>query len=146
VVKTDPTGNLLGNGNQWLFCCQAIINGVGTTIKYLVVVPTTRKVNNSMAMSKLRKSGFVRDKKTGRKRRVDVKRSRIAKRVARKRIHRRLKPATRTKISRGIRNTLRKRRTKTGRRVMRTVKHLTTKPYSGRKSPRRSLRRRKAHI
>jgi hypothetical protein len=85
-----------------------------------------------VAVSRLRKSGYVYDKKTGRKRRVSVKRSRIAKRASRRRVHRRLKSTTRAKISRGIRASLRRHKTRGGRRVLRKARHVTSKPFGSR--------------
>lgn len=72
-----------------------------------------------MAVSKLRKSGYTYDKRTGRKRRVNLKRSRVAKKAARSRRHKKLKPTTKLKISKAIKATLRRHRTKSGRRVLR---------------------------
>jgi hypothetical protein len=58
------------------------------------------------------------DKKTGRKRRVDPKRSRAAKSAARKRKGKHLSVATKRKIALGEKKTARTGRTKTGRRVL----------------------------
>jgi hypothetical protein len=88
-----------------------------------------------MAVSKLRKAGMTYDKKTGRKRRVNLKRSRAAKKAARKRRHKRLKPSTRKKISKAIRVTLRRHRTKSGRRVLRKVRHVNNKVYNVSRRP-----------
>lgn len=59
----------------------------------------------------------VYDKKTGRKRRVDPKRSRIAKKAAKKRRGKRLSTATRRKISKGVRMARKRNRTKSGRKT-----------------------------
>lgn len=68
--------------------------------------------------SKLRSKGLVIDRRTGRKRRVNQKLSRAAKRGARSRLHKKRSAKTRHKISIGLRKTNRRGRTMTGRRVI----------------------------
>jgi hypothetical protein len=65
-----------------------------------------------------RLSTMVRDKKTGRKRRKDVTRSRAAKKGARKRKGRHLKATTKLKMKRSAAITRRTGRTKAGRRSL----------------------------
>jgi hypothetical protein len=74
-----------------------------------------------MAQSALRKKGLARNKKTGRTYRVNVKRSRAAKKGARKRLHKHLKPQTKRKIAMGLKKAIRSKRTKGGRRSLRKV-------------------------
>lgn len=61
---------------------------------------------------------MVRDKKTGRKRKVDPTKSRIAKRAAAKRRGKKLSGATRMKIRKGVARTVKTGRTKSGRRAI----------------------------
>jgi len=91
--------------------------------------------------SALRKRGLARSKKTGRTYRVNIKRSRAAKKGARTRLHKKLKPQTRMKISRTAKKTARTKRTKSGRRVITRKKstapkkrRATTKSYSAEKT------------
>lgn len=62
------------------------------------------------------RQGMVRDRKTGKLRRVDRVRSRIAKRAARKRKGKKLRAAIKNKIRRSLLKVLRSGRTKFGRR------------------------------
>lgn len=62
--------------------------------------------------------GTVRDKKTGRVRRIDPKKSRIMKKAAKKRVGKKLKPATKMKISKAVKKSLKSGKTKAGRRVI----------------------------
>lgn len=65
-----------------------------------------------------RLSTMTHDKKTGRLRRKNVTRSRIAKKASRKRVGKKLKAATKLKISRAVKKTSRTHRTKFGRRAL----------------------------
>lgn len=70
-----------------------------------------------MAKAKKRKV-YTYDRKTGRKRRIDPKRSRIAKMAARKRRGKKMKAATKRKISLANKKARRIKRTKYGRKVI----------------------------
>jgi hypothetical protein len=65
--------------------------------------------------------GMIRDKKTGRKRKVDPKKSRVAKKASRKRVGKKLKPATKAKIARGVKKANKTHKTKAGRRVVKST-------------------------
>ena len=69
------------------------------------------------------RSGYKRDKKTGRLVRKDRKKMMIAKRAARKRRGRHMKPAARLKLRMSLRKARRSGRTKAGRRIIRRAKH-----------------------
>lgn len=73
-------------------------------------------------MAKRRKKNYRKtytyDKKTGRKRRIDPKRSRIAKLAARKRRGKKMKASTKRKIALANKKARRSKRTKSGRRVI----------------------------
>lgn len=62
--------------------------------------------------------GMVRDKKTGRKRKVDPVKSRAAKKGARKRGHKKESATTRRKIAKGVSRSNRTGKTASGRRVV----------------------------
>jgi hypothetical protein len=76
-----------------------------------------RKLVSRMKKRTARKN-YVYDKKTGRKRRIDIKRSRAAKKGARKRRGKHLKAATKLKISKSNRRARKTRRTKAGRKLV----------------------------
>lgn len=63
--------------------------------------------------------GMIRDQKTGRLRRVDPKRSRAAKKAARKRRGKKLSISTKRAISKGVKKAIRTKRTASGRRTVR---------------------------